>query len=220
MIQRSHERLSTSRTSQLVRKIGSQNQSMYNVYKYRRFLFTNRVSCSVHLRSLESGEGDFSLKSLKSLRCSTRLGDLQHVPSKMRLVMIVKIKILNGGEILVNCKTKITIWICTGRYRGIQIQSKFQFEFVPQDTGEYEFSDFDQLTKISPPFRISICISIVIPSLIFHGTGCSTYWWAFISGFTKILQYHKFWCFNKKLPDNISILWRHFHFENVKNFSR
>jgi len=32
-----------------------------------------------------------------------------------------------------------------------------------------------QLTKISPPFRISICISTIIPSLIFHGTGCSCY---------------------------------------------
>jgi len=31
-----------------------------------------------------------------------------------------------------------------------------------------------QLTKISPPFRISICISTIIPSLIFHGTGCTT----------------------------------------------
>jgi len=70
---------------------------------------------------------------------------LQPVSCKMRLGMIVEmqIDILNGGEILVNYKTKITIWICTGRYRGIQIQSKSQFEFVPQDTDEFEFFDFD-----------------------------------------------------------------------------
>ena len=70
---------------------------------------------------------------------------LQPVPWKMRLGMIVEmqIEILNGGEILVNWKTKITIWICTGRYRGIQIQSKSQFEFVPQDTDEFVFFDFD-----------------------------------------------------------------------------
>ena len=30
-----------------------------------------------------------------------------------------------------------------------------------------------QLTKISPPIRISIFISTIIPSLIFHGTGCA-----------------------------------------------
>ena len=40
-------------------------------------------------------------------------------------------------------KIKITIWICTGKYRGIQIQSKSQFKFVPRDTDEYEFFDFD-----------------------------------------------------------------------------
>ena len=51
--------------------------------------------------------------------------------------------LLNGGEIWVNCKHKITIWICTGRYRGIQIQSKSQFRFVLRDTEEFEFLDFD-----------------------------------------------------------------------------
>jgi len=63
----------------------------------------------------------------------------------MRLEMIVEmqIEILNGGEILVNIKTKITIWICTGRYGGIQIQSKSQFECVPRDTDEFEFFGFD-----------------------------------------------------------------------------
>jgi len=30
-----------------------------------------------------------------------------------------------------------------------------------------------KLTKISPPFRISICISLIILSLIFSGTGCT-----------------------------------------------
>jgi len=94
---------------------------------------------------------------------------------KMRLEMIVElqIEILNSGEILVNCKPKITIWICTGRYREIRIQSKSQFEFVLRDTEKFEFLDFDQLTKISPPFRISICISTIISSLIFHRTGCT-----------------------------------------------
>jgi len=63
----------------------------------------------------------------------------------MRLEMLVgmQIETLNGGEILVNCKTKITIWICTGKYRGIQIQTKSQFEFVPRDTEEFEFLDFE-----------------------------------------------------------------------------
>jgi len=59
------------------------------------------------------------------------------------MIVEMQIEILNGGEILVNCKTKITICIGTGRYRGIQIQSKSQFEFVPRDTDEFEFFDFD-----------------------------------------------------------------------------
>ena len=40
-------------------------------------------------------------------------------------------------------QTNITIWICTGTYRGIQIQSKSRFKFVPRHTGEFEFFDFD-----------------------------------------------------------------------------
>jgi len=42
--------------------------------------------------------------------------------------------------------------------------------------------------------------------------GSGTPWGAFILGFTKAPQYHKFWCFNEKMPDDISLLWWHFHF--------
>ena len=42
--------------------------------------------------------------------------------------------------------------------------------------------------------------------------GSSTLWGAFISGFTKAPHFHKFWCFNGNLPDDISLLWWHFHF--------
>jgi len=62
---------------------------------------------------------------------------------RLRMLVGILIEILNGGEIWVNYKPKITIWICTGRYRGIQIQSKSQFEFVPRDTEEFEFLDLD-----------------------------------------------------------------------------
>jgi len=77
----------------------------------------------------------------------------------------MQIEILNGGEILVSCKTQITI-ICTVRYRGIQNQSKSQFEFVPRDTDEFEFVDFDYLTKISQTFRIST----IMPSFILQAS--------------------------------------------------
>jgi len=51
----------------------------------------------------------------------------------------------------------------------IQIQQTSHSEFVPRDTSEFKsnqnlkskkfyFLDFDELTKISPPFRISITI--------------------------------------------------------------
>jgi len=49
----------------------------------------------------------------------------------------------------------------------------FLIRFVTRDAEKFQFLDFDQLTKISPPFRISICISTSISSLIFHGTGCT-----------------------------------------------
>jgi len=77
-------------------------------------------------------------------------------------------------EISVNCKfklNKISIWSCTARHFGIQIQSKSQFDFVPWDTEIFDFLDFDY--KNSPSFRISICISFTLSSLLFHGTGCS-----------------------------------------------
>jgi len=68
---------------------------------------------------------------------------VQPVPWKMRLEMILEMQILNSREILVNCKPRIMIRICTGRYRGNQIQSKSQFELVPRDTEELEYLDFD-----------------------------------------------------------------------------
>jgi len=98
----------------------------------------------------------------------------------MRLEMVNEManEILNGGEILVNCKfnsnqnlnlnlyheiqrnsnpIKISIRICTARYRGIWV------------------SRFWLVDKISPPFRIAICISLTISSLIFAGTGGISY---------------------------------------------
>jgi len=61
-------------------------------------------------------------------------------------------------------------------YREIQIQSKSHFEFVPRDTEEFEFLHFDYATKISLPFRISICMSFTISSLVFSETGCKVNW--------------------------------------------
>ena len=47
--------------------------------------------------------------------------------------------------------------------------------------------------------------------------GSSTPWGVFISGFTRAPQYHNFWCFYEKLPDDISLLLWYFHFfENVR----
>jgi len=56
----------------------------------------------------------------------------------------------------------------TGEFKSNQNQ----FDFVPRDTEKFEFLDFDLLTKISPPFRLSVCISLTISSLMFSGTGC------------------------------------------------
>jgi len=47
-----------------------------------------------------------------------------------------------------------------------------------------------QLTKISPPFRISICISTIISSLTFHGTGCNM----MMPRAQVILQQYDVWC--------------------------
>jgi len=48
-------------------------------------------------------------------------------------------------------------------FRGI-LRYKFKLRFL--------FNLNLQLTKISPPFRISICILFTISSFIFQGTGC------------------------------------------------
>jgi len=105
------------------------------------------------------------------------IGSVQPVPWKMRLGMIVEmqIEILNGREILVNeSKSKNSNssvsrgtnsnwdfdWIWIPLYLPVQIQIVISVL---------------QLTKISPQFRISICISTTIPSLIFHGTGCTSF---------------------------------------------
>ena len=95
---------------------------------------------------------------------------LQPVPWKMRLEMLVGIQIeILGGEILVNCKFQLNQNLDLNLYREIQeyqIRPKSQFKFVQRDTGRCDFLDFDQLTKISPPFRISICIPTSISSLM------------------------------------------------------
>ena len=49
---------------------------------------------------------------------------------------------------------------------GLQGRERFNF------TEEFEFLDFDSLTKMSLPLRILNCISLTISNLIFSGTGC------------------------------------------------
>jgi len=94
---------------------------------------------------------------------------VQPVPDKMRLEMVIGMQneILDGEEItsIANCKFKSTQNLNLNLYREIQRNSKTQFEFVPRDTEEFEILDFDWLNKISPPFRISFCISLTISSL-------------------------------------------------------
>ena len=65
----------------------------------------------------------------------------------MRLKMLVEmqIEILDGGKILDTCNFKVfqNLRICTVRYKGIQIKRNSLVEFVPQDTEELEFLNFD-----------------------------------------------------------------------------
>ena len=63
------------------------------------------------------------------------------------------------------------------RYKEIhwQIQSTSQFEFVTRETVEFEFLNFDWLTQISPPSRISNFILLTISNFMFSGTGCWTW---------------------------------------------
>jgi len=86
---------------------------------------------------------NYFLKNLYWTRSQLVSGCSLHAMDETRMIVQMKIQILNCGEILVNCKTRIIIWICAGRYKGIQIQPKSQFEFAPRDTDEFEFFDFD-----------------------------------------------------------------------------
>ena len=64
-------------------------------------------------------------------------------------------------------------WYLTVQSR-IEILIAFEFRGISRYKFELRFL-FNlnlQLTKISPPFRISICISFTNSSLIFQGTGC------------------------------------------------
>ena len=64
------------------------------------------------------------------------------------------------------------------RYLTVQIRIEILIGFEFRCISRYKFKLrfwFNvnmRLTKISPPFRISICISLTISSLIFSGTGC------------------------------------------------
>ena len=59
--------------------------------------------------------------------------------------------------------------------------------------------DYPQITK-APQYQVG---------------GSRTPSGAFVLGFTKAPQYHKFWCFNEKLPMIFHCWWWHFSFENV-----
>jgi len=93
----------------------------------------------------------------------------------MRLEMLneMVIEILNGGEILVNCKFKLNKNLNLILYRKISRNSNPIKISIRLCTVRYRDLDFDLLTKISPAFRILITISFSISSLIFHGTGCT-----------------------------------------------
>jgi len=66
----------------------------------------------------------------------------------MRLEMLVEmqIELPNRRGIFGNCKFKFIQNLnlsLYGRYREIQIEANSHFEFVPRDTEEFEFLDFD-----------------------------------------------------------------------------
>jgi len=109
--------------------------------------------------------------------CTVSQCIVQPVPEKMRLEMVNKmqIEILNVGEIQSTSQNRETQ---IPRYLAVQIRIETLVGFEFLCISRYKFkSRFwfylkQQLTKISPPFRISICISLTILCLIFLETGC------------------------------------------------
>jgi len=101
---------------------------------------------------------------------------LQPFPEKMRLGIVneMQIEILNGGEILVHySKSRHSN---SSVSRGTSSNWDFDWiEFLCISRYKFKFGFWFhlnlQLTKISPPFRISICVSLTIWCLVFSGTG-------------------------------------------------
>ena len=75
-----------------------------------------------------------------------------------QLVKNEKLKFLGVSRYKFELRFWLNLNFCISRYK---FKSRFGFHLNVQ------------LTKISPPFRISICIPTSILSLIFHGTGCT-----------------------------------------------
>ena len=94
---------------------------------------------------------------------NTSADAIQPVPEKMRLEMLVgiQIEILDGEDILVNQSNRETHF---SRYLAVQIRNEIlvESEFLcisrNKFKSRYWFNLNLQLTKISPPFRISITI--------------------------------------------------------------
>jgi len=82
------------------------------------------------------------------------------VPWKMRLEMLneMVIEILNGGEILFNCKFKLNKNVNLNLYSKIPRNSNPIKISIRLCTVRHRDLDFDWLTKISPLFRISFTI--------------------------------------------------------------
>ena len=115
---------------------------------------------------------DWALKQHSKMSLHVGLA-VQPVPWKIRFEMFVgmQIEILNGGEILVNSSKSRNSNFSVSR------GTHSNWDFGRSDflrISRYKFKSrfwFDlnlQLTKIFPPFRISICIPTSISSLIFQ----------------------------------------------------
>ena len=118
---------------------------------------------------------------------------------RLKILEKMQIEILNGGEILVNWSKsrKLNFSVSHGTKSNWDFNLDLNSEVSRGTNSDWDFCLilFNlnlQLTKISPPFRISITIEFSISSLIFHGTGCTIVDWneQWYSSWTPLSEYH------------------------------
>ena len=182
-----HGRLNISQKSRLVGCISSKNRPQVPFARHPSYTIQQNAPKGNFFCETGNLCETWKIQQMIDLKSSTferlyiqqKSPNFKPVPWKMRLEMVkeMQIEIVNGVKILVNWSKSSKFF---PHYLTVQSEIEILIGFEFRGISRYKFKlrfwlNLNlQLTEISPPFRISIYVSVTTLSLIFQGTGCTS----------------------------------------------